>query len=64
MGKEEMREIATLIVQTLRHTQAKATTTGNLRAQQTTDLKVQETIRKKVSSLLKQFPLYPELPLE
>lgn len=65
MGKEEMEEIADILVQTLANTRpATAEKTGQpSKAQGITDPKVLERQRARVRDLLQKFPLYPEIPL-
>lgn len=65
MGKEEMREIATLIVDILTHTKpAIVQKTGQpSKAVGETEAKVLQGAQQRVANLLKRFPLYPEIDI-
>ena len=63
MGKEEMREIADIIVSILSHTKpATDEKTGQTsKAKCLTEPKTLETAKKRVAQLLSHYPLYPEI---
>jgi glycine hydroxymethyltransferase len=65
MGADEMKEIAALIVDVLAHTTPSSNAQGVIsKAKCTTVPAVIEKAKVKVENLLKQFPVYPELPAE
>ena len=66
MGKNEMKEIASIIYLVLSHTKAAIISKGDKegemsRARYVTDKRIQEEARKRVQTLLDAFLLYPEL---
>jgi glycine hydroxymethyltransferase len=65
MGPEEMREIASIIVSVLSHTEpAIVQKTGQLsKANSVTSPKILEAAKNRVSQLLTHFPLYPEIEI-
>jgi len=65
MGKEEMKEIAEIVVDVFKNTQPKtvAKTGKPSKAKCTTDESVLEISKQRVSDLLERFPLYPEIEL-
>ncbi len=65
MKEEEMKEIANLIVDILENTRPllNAKTGKPSKAKCVTEPKILETVRSRVSSLLGQYPLYPEILL-
>ncbi len=65
MGPLEMREIADIIADVLSNTKPAIGKNGQpSKAQAVIDPKVLERSRSRISSLLRQFPLYPELEIE
>lgn len=66
MGIPEMRVLASIIANILRHTTAVASEAGGLpgRAKSHTEPKVLERARAQVAELLRHFPLYPEIPYD
>lgn len=65
MGKEEMKEIASIITSVLSNTKpAIVEKTGNpSKANYITDSKIMEAAQKRVENLLSRFPLYPEIEI-
>ncbi len=65
MGREEMREIADIIVSVLSHTKpAIVQKTGQpSKANSVTQPEILEAAKKRVSQLLSRFPLYPEIEI-
>lgn len=65
MGREEMREIADIIVSVLSHTQpAIIQKTGQpSKANSVTQPEILESAKKRVTQLLSRFPLYPEIEI-
>lgn len=65
MGPEEMREIASIIVSVLSHTQpAIVQKTGQpSKANSVTSPEILEAAKNRVSQLLNRFPLYPEIEI-
>jgi glycine hydroxymethyltransferase len=65
MGAEEMKEIAEIIVSVLSHTKAMTVEkTGKLsKAKAVTEPHIIAMAKKRVSDILEQFPLYPEIEL-
>ena len=65
MGKEEMAEIAEIILDVVAHTkpsEVKATGSPS-KAKSTTDAKILDKSKQRVHALLSQFPLYPEIEI-
>lgn len=65
MGREEMQEIAAIIVSVLSHTQpAIVQKTGQpSKANSVTQPEILESAKKRVAQLLSRFPLYPEIEI-
>lgn len=65
MGPEEMKEIADIILSVLSHTKpAPNPKTGQpSKASHTTSPEILEAAQKRVTNLLKRFPLYPEIEI-
>ncbi|MBJ7448741.1 MAG: glycine hydroxymethyltransferase [Parachlamydiales bacterium] len=65
MGSKEMETIADLILKILQNTTASKTESGAIsKAKSTTDPAIKTQVREMVASLLKSFPLYPDIPVE
>lgn len=65
MGKEEMKEIAAIIVDVLSHTTAAVNEKGAYsKAKCDTQPAVIERSRKRIDEMLNRFPLYPELKID
>ncbi len=64
MGVDEMDEIADITVKILKHTQPLPTKTGEpSKAKGETDQKVLSEAKNRIQTLLKRFPLYPEIEI-
>ncbi len=63
MGAEEMKEIARIIKLVLSHTAPTSTAGKQSRAKYTLDARIIEEAQQRVSALLSQYVLYPELDL-
>lgn len=62
MGKEEMKEIAEIILDILSHTKPTLTSSGQLsKVNYRTEPSILEKSQKRVALLLQKFPLYPEI---
>jgi len=65
MGRDEMKEIASIIAQVLMHTKPEIVKNTGLpsKARGETDPKILSGARARVQSLLDQYPLYPEIEI-
>ena len=66
MGAGQMKELGKIMIEILKHTKASINpkTQGPSKAKFELDSHVQETCKKQVIDLLKDFPLYPEITLQ
>jgi glycine hydroxymethyltransferase len=65
MNKEEMKEIASIIVELLKEAKPETMDTGApSRAKAAVDAKTLKRAEKRVAALLSRFVLYPELPID